>query len=49
MAWSPQQIAERLGLAWPNDKTMHISQKAIYHTLLADSRPITASRPIPSL
>ena len=49
MAWSPRQIAERLGPAWPNDKTMHISQNAIYQALLADGRPITGSRPIPFL
>jgi transposase len=33
MAWSPQQIAERLRLDFPGDETMRVSHEAIYQAL----------------
>ena len=38
MAWSPQQIAERLRLDFPDDKTMRISHEAIYQALYVRGR-----------
>jgi IS30 family transposase len=38
MAWSPQQIAERLRLDFPGDKTMRISHEAIYQALYVQGR-----------
>jgi len=38
MAWSPQQIAERLRLDYPDDTTMRISHKAIYQALYVQGR-----------
>ena len=32
-AWSPEQIAHRLRLDFPDDETMRISHEAIYHSL----------------
>ena len=37
-AWSPQQIAERLRLDFPGDKTMRISHEAIYQALYVQGR-----------
>ncbi len=38
MAWSPQQIAERLRLDFPGDSTMRISHEAIYQALYVQGR-----------
>ena len=37
-AWSPQQIARRLRLDFPNDETMRISHEAIYQSLYVQGR-----------
>ncbi|MCK8788109.1 IS30 family transposase, partial [Roseomonas sp. NAR14] len=38
MAWSPQQIAERLRLDFPDDSSMRISHEAIYQALYIQGR-----------
>ncbi len=38
MAWSPQQIAERLRFDFPGDSTMRISHEAIYQALYIQGR-----------
>ena len=38
MAWSPQQIAQRLRLDFPGDSTMRISHEAIYQALYIQGR-----------
>jgi IS30 family transposase len=38
MAWSPQQISERLKLEFPDDPSMRISHEAIYQALYVQSR-----------
>jgi IS30 family transposase len=38
MAWSPQQIAERLRLDYPDDTRMRISHEAIYQALYIQGR-----------
>ena len=37
-AWSPEQIARRLPVDFPDDKTMRISHEAIYQALFVQSR-----------
>lgn len=37
-AWSPQQIAQRLQLDFPDDRTMRISHEAIYQALYIEGR-----------
>ena len=38
MAWSPQQIAERLRLDYPNDTAIRVSYEAIYQALYVQGR-----------
>ena len=38
LAWSPQQIANRLPLDFPDDESMRISHEAIYQALYVESR-----------
>jgi IS30 family transposase len=38
MAWSPEQIAKRLSLDFPNDDSMRISHEAIYQALYVQGR-----------
>jgi len=38
MAWSPQQISERLRLDFPDDDTMRISHEAIYQAVYVQGR-----------
>jgi IS30 family transposase len=38
LAWSPQQISERLKLEFPDDPSMRISHEAIYQALYVQSR-----------
>jgi hypothetical protein len=38
LAWSPQQIAERLKLEFPDDPSMRISHETIYQALYVQSR-----------
>jgi IS30 family transposase len=37
-AWSPQQIAKRLPIDYPDDETMRISHEAIYQALFIEGR-----------
>ena len=37
-AWSPEQIARRLAVDFPNDETMRISHEAIYQALFVQGR-----------
>lgn len=37
-AWSPEQIARRLAIDFPDDKTMRISHEAIYQALFVQGR-----------
>jgi len=36
--WSPQEIARRLRLEFPNDPTMHVSHETIYQSLFVQGR-----------
>jgi hypothetical protein len=38
MAWSPEQIANRLKVDFPDDESMRISHEAIYQALFIESR-----------
>ncbi|MGY4447309.1 IS30 family transposase [Bradyrhizobium sp. i1.3.1] len=42
-AWSPEQIARRLPIDFPDDKTMRISHEAIYQALFVQGRGILRS------
>ena len=37
-AWSPEQIARRLPVDFPDDETMRISHEAIYQALYVETR-----------
>ncbi len=37
-AWSPEQIAHRLAIDFPDDATMRISHEAIYQALFVQGR-----------
>jgi hypothetical protein len=37
-AWSPEQIANRLKVDYPDDESMRISHEAIYQSLYIESR-----------
>lgn len=39
-AWSPEQIARRLPIDFPDDKTMRISHEAIYQALFVQGRGV---------
>lgn len=39
-AWSPEQIARRLAVDFPNDETMRISHEAIYQALFVQGRGV---------
>jgi IS30 family transposase len=41
-AWSPEQIARRLAVDFPDDETMRISHEAIYQALFIRKRPAVA-------
>ena len=38
LAWSPEQIAQRLKIEFPDDESMQISHEAIYQALYVESR-----------
>ena len=40
MAWSPEQISNRLVVDFPDDKTMRISHEAIYQSLFIQGRGV---------
>lgn len=42
-AWSPEQIARRLPIDFPDDKTMRISHEAIYQALFVQGRGVLRS------
>ncbi|UQR61483.1 IS30 family transposase [Bradyrhizobium sp. C-145] len=42
-AWSPEQIARRLLIDFPDDKTMRISHEAIYQALFVQARGVLRS------
>jgi IS30 family transposase len=44
MAWSPQQISERLRLDFPGDDTMRISHEAIYQDAVLGGLPERGSQ-----
>lgn len=44
-AWSPEQIACRLRVDFPDDGSMRISHEAIYQSLFIEGRPIITVRP----
>lgn len=37
-AWSPEQIAQRLKIDFPDDESMRVSHEAIYQSLLIEGR-----------
>src|SRR4051812_34718472 len=44
-AWSPEQIARRLRLDFPDDETMRINHEAIYQALYMQGRPALRREP----
>ena len=38
MAWSPEQISQRLKVHFPDDESMRISHEAIYQSLFIEGR-----------